>query len=525
MPSFFNTAQADLQTQANRAISYFDRSPSKSKRRRFQKRMDFYNGVMEEYLKDDINKNYKYPDRLKLQLEYDGLTEFLIKEVAAVYNENPIRKVIDGTEKDQEIMNDIWQKSKLDLIMQEVNRMVKLHKTVIVRVCWRDESIQYDILTPNVFEVINNVDNNLKIEALLYVSIYDLENDTEYLNNDRKRTNEDRFDSTDAIFHYWTGQNYIEFRRKTRSKSAAKITFDAANEDFVNPYGIIPAVALWDGIPHGDFYKEGGDTLITKNSIINQKLTEKNYLTKQQSFSNMVRKGAPQGAEPLISDPSLTIDVPADTDTSKGNDVKYITPEAKIDELSKDIERKKREIAIEYKLNPDMFTASAQRSSSQSLQLQNAQQAKIIKADKPFYSSYEKDIFNVTRIIWNTHNPGNRISDTAALFIDYKESETIMTLEERDNHNIVLETNGIRSKIDWIMDENPDITDRESAMEFLKKIAEEKAELAKINMDMFGLPMMPPPEPESGDEDEDGTDERLNDDNPIGTKKADQGTK
>jgi len=485
MPEFFKVAQDNVQVQANRALSFFDMAPSKLKRQRFQKRLDFYHGIQEQYLKEDITKNYKHPDRLNLQLEYDNITKFLTKELAAVYNEAPIRKVEEGTEQDQEIFDHIWDRSQIDLMMQEANRMTKLCKTVIIKVSWRDETIQYDIITPNLFEALPMVDDQTKADAFIYASIYDTENDSEYLNNDRTKTKEDKFDSQDAIFYYWTNENFIGFKRDVRGGKKARISFNDKNEDFVNPYGLKPFVVMRDEFPTTGFYIQGGDELINKNGIINQKLTEKNYLTKQQSFSNLVRKGAPSGAAGLISDPSMTLDVPADTEMSKGNDIKYITPDAKIEELTKDIEGKKRQVAIDAKLNPDIFTASAERSSAQSLQLQNAQQAQIVKADKPFYMEYEQNLFDITRIVWNTHN-NKKISDKATLFVDYKDSEMIMTVKEEDEHMIILDTNNLISKVDWIMKINPDLNTREAAMQRLIEISEEKADLMKLM-----IPTMP----------------------------------
>ena len=158
---------SDAQSKANNALTKFLKTPSQQKRKRYQKRMDYYNGVQEEYLKNDLKQVFKDPTRLKLQREYENWTAFLIQEVAAVYDEPPIRKVIEGSKQDEELFNQIWEDSRIDLVMQEVNRMTKLHKTVIVKVCWRDEKIQYDILTPNVYDVIEQANDQTKAQAVI----------------------------------------------------------------------------------------------------------------------------------------------------------------------------------------------------------------------------------------------------------------------------------------------------------------------------------------------------------------------
>mgnify|MGYP000945529769 CR=1 FL=1 len=106
-------------------------------------------------------------------------------------------------------------------------------------------------------------------------------------------------------------------------------------------------------------------------------------------------------------------------------------------------------------------------------------------ADKPFYMEYEQNLFDITRIVWNTHN-NKKISDKATLFVDYKDSEMIMTVKEEDEHMIILDTNNLISKVDWIMRINPDLNTREAAMKRLIEISEEKAALMELM-----IPTMP----------------------------------
>lgn len=465
-----------VKAQANTALAWFDKPVGKKRRQRFQKRIDYYYGNQEKYLDEDIKSNFKYPDRIKLQKEFKDITRFITDELAILYNDAPSRKIMGGSEKDlekdSETMAEIWEKSQINLVLKTVNQLTKLCKTVAVKVSWREERIQYDIYTPNIFDVVPDRLDGTKADALIYADIVDSDNDSNYINNDNPNTSRDKFDDTDAVFYYWDKERFIQFKRSGNNKKIADVASFADNPDYVNPYNELPFVFFREGYPTDNFYIQGGDDLINANSIINQKETEKNYLTKMQSFSQLVRKGAPESAPNVIGDPSMVFDIPADSDIHRNNDVKYITPEARIEELRNDIREKKRDVAINHKLDPDIFEVSRQRSSAESLQMQNANQARIINGDKPFYSLYEQELFEKTRVVYNTHNPGG-ISENCYLSIDYGDVEKIMTVEEEDAHNIVMVNNGLMSKVDWVMAVNSDITSREEAIERLKKIDEE----------------------------------------------------
>jgi hypothetical protein len=133
-------------------------------------------------------------------------------------------------------------------------------------------------------------------------------------------------------------------------------------------------------------------------------------------------------------------------------------------------------LAVKFKLNPDLFTSSAQKSSADSLQLQAYYLAKIIRKDKPLFRQYEQQIFDLIKIIYNYHSTQGNLSDNCFLYIDYKDIEIPMTVADRDAHNIVLYQNGLLSRAQWLMNENPDIRDKEQAENILEEIDEERLE-------------------------------------------------
>lgn len=467
-------------TQATQALQLLNGTASRQRRISMQKRMDYYYDKQEQYLKDMLLKQFKQPERINLQKEFDNITRFIVDEIAVLYNEPPFREIQEGSAQDIEIYDEIIKGSQFDIMMQQANRFTKLFKTAIMRPVWRNNSIQYDIYTPNMFDVFQDVIDPTIPIGVVWCSSIDLFNEI-LLNNDDKRGAHDKFDESNLVFYYLDAQSFIVFSLAfSRSgEIISKIHVNQQNESNINPYGVLPFVTLRDGVPIGKYFLEGGDDLIATNEAINVKLTELNYLTKMQAFSIPVRKGADDRSGSITLDPSLTIDLPADDDQSRNADFKFVSPDAKIEELEKTIDAKKARISIKYGISLERFTASAQKSSAQALQLRAFDQARVIKADKPLWFEYEKQLFDMTRIIWNHHNPDRQISQGAKLFVDYKETEVPTTQEDEDQHNLLLFNNGLQSKRQWLMKENPDLRTEKQAEEALKEIGDEKLEEQK----------------------------------------------
>lgn len=474
---FFRNNKIDTMAIAKQAVAQLKTDNSRMRRASMKKRIDYYQGKQLTYLDELLDTQFKMPDRLKLQKEFYNVTEMIINELAVLYSMPPKRELCECEDEDAEsIYKDIITKGKLDAAMATANKYAKLCKVVLVRPVWR-EKIEYDIYTPNMFDVIQDPQNPTKPIGIVYSNQIDMVW-SKPLNEDDKRTKLDPFSLPNTIFYVWTKESHFAFTYAMNKSSEIIIEMikNENNPDNKNPYGVLPFVAIYDGVPTDGFFVEGGDDLINCNEINNVKLVEKNHLTKMQSFSIPVRKGADNTKDELVLDPSMVVDLPADDDMRKGVDFRFVSPEAKIAEIEADLEGRLRRLAIKHKLNPDMFVASGNRSSADSLQMQAYYLGKIITADKPLYACYEKELFEVTRTVYNYHSDIDQLPEECELFIDYKDIEVPMTIEQEDAHNTILYSNKLISRADWLMKENPDIKDKDQAMEKLAEIDEEEQE-------------------------------------------------
>lgn len=484
------------------------------RRENIQIRMDYYKGTQLPHLEAALKKQFKYPDRLRLQYEYVNITEMIINELASIYVEESRRKLENSTKQDDDIFAEIIETSEIDSVLKTVNQYTKLSKTVAVRPVFRYGKMQYDIYTPNIFDIIQDPLNPTKAEAIIYTTPT---NDTDptipnFFGN--TRTSETYFDvmnSTGQLYFYWDSKSHIVFTYDIKKQQLiTKVMEQEKNQGNVNPYGEIPFVFFRDRMPVDEFFIEGGDDLINANLMLNVKLTELNYLTKMQSFSQPVAKGAPAGLS-FNADPSTLITLPADDENRKGIDFKFVSPDAKIEAMHSDIENRLRRIAIRYKLPAESFSVSGNKSSGFSIEMQNVQLSRAIKGDKPLYRSYEKQLFEMTKKVWNHHNPDRKFSEEASLSIDFGEPEKMATSEEKDSHNAILYANGLISRARWAMIENPDLKTIEEAQKYIAEVDKER----KIEMELSSDLIM-----QSGNEGEVNNDEE---DNPDGNSSEDNG--
>jgi hypothetical protein len=154
MPFFFkNITDIGL---AQQALDTTKEIGSILRRQSMQKRLDYFNDKQDTYLNDALNKQFAYPDRLKLQREFFNITKMMINELAVLYNETPIRELRDGKETDKKLFDDILEHSNFNNVLQTSNEFVKLLKTVLIKPEWDEltQRVNLRIFTPNMFDVI-----------------------------------------------------------------------------------------------------------------------------------------------------------------------------------------------------------------------------------------------------------------------------------------------------------------------------------------------------------------------------------
>ena len=48
-----------------------------------------------------------------------------------------------------------------------------------------------------------------------------------------------------------------------------------------------------------------------------------------------------------------------------------------------------------------------------------------------FFRRYEKNLFDIFRVVWNTHNPGRRLSPSARLSVDFYDPKPVISAKDQ----------------------------------------------------------------------------------------------
>ena len=96
--------------------------------------------------------------------------------------------------------------------------------------------------------------------------------------------------------------------------------------------------------------------------------------------------------------------------------------------------------------------------------------------DKENFRMLERNIYSTMRTVWNTHS-AKKLSENSLLSIDFADVKQTTSMKEQATADDLKIAQGVLSPIDILMRENPDITDRDTALAHLLKIKEEIKEL------------------------------------------------
>ena len=431
------------------------------------RRLDYYSGDQLPLLSQVLNKQFSHPERLKLQLQFSNITKRIIDDVSTIYKKEPGRHLIDADDravddKNADNYDKMLAESSIDIVLKLANRYTNLLNTVGVMAVWRNERVELDILTPDILNVVQDPKDPTRASAVIIEQSFA---DTVALDAPQNPY------GANKLYIVWTSTDHMVFDSQGKPLPAL------ANEQGVNPYGVIPIAWFRDAHPCGWFWNEGTQDLMNAQDSINVKLTELNQLIKMQSFSIPVIIGeAPEGA--VSVDPSNFITIPLAQKIDQGQpDFKFVSPDPKIQDLLEVIRDEVARIADAWSLNPAAFKLQGSAQSGLSLKLQNVRLLERRENDIALYRQYEKNLFRVMRSVWNAHvTPAMAISEDLDISVNFSEMDFPEDPAAEDARWITHVSNNIKSKAEWLMSVDPDIKTKDEAEKRL-------AENSKINKD------------------------------------------
>ena len=397
----------------------------------------FHDAQLDELL--TILANY-FSDVDKLQVAALNIVNKIISLLASTYTQPPVREIINGTDKDKELYASFLETSQFDVKVKQATKYAKLLGTILLRPVWRNNRVEVDILTGNILDV----ETGDSPEDLKKVLITD----------------------------YGTGETVEEVEYSLWSQDTwQRLDWRGATiAEETNPYNVLPFIPIFDFPPPSNmFWIPCNENLMSLQEAINLKITDLLYLIRMQSFGVGWKKDQGSKGGTLQVDPGSMIELGAD------GSIGFESQKAEINAVVEAIDKIWRWACISYGLSASHVTTEpAPRQSGVAKQVDSKELAEMRRDDINNWRSIEKRTFDLVKLVHNTHTFKKKYSSNASLSIDFYDptKESTSAKDQAETNTILLEQEVI-SRVDIIMQRNPDITTREDALAFLLKVKEE----------------------------------------------------
>lgn len=285
----------------------------------------FYEGRQDEFVWLDLVRQFRNPE--KQQILPLNLTREIVDDIAILYKEVPIYKVVDSKgrslPKDQKLWEEIMEQSRYLMIMDKLDRWTSLLGTVLVKVSFVDDATG--------FLVEKNEGGIVQLD-LMHGGTYDLRHGaspyyvTELLiggfNNSRfsgfggnRNTAENgpankvKMKGSVPSPSSYGGNDIMVAGKNKENKSFGAMNMlywsptshksideDGNEMEVENPYGVIPAVPFFNQDPAHYYFLPINEPLIYANHAVNMRITDLNHIAKYQSFGVPVLTGVERPA-------------------------------------------------------------------------------------------------------------------------------------------------------------------------------------------------------------------------------------
>ena len=427
-----------------------------------QDKLDIYMDDFEEIVKDKITELFHKDTVKRLQYHVNqsqNILKRVINEISTIYKREAQRTAtIESIRYD-----DILKLNNLNVMGKKINRYTNLLNETLIKVGFRRGRLVYDIITPNICTVIQNEEDPTEADAIIYTT-----------------TRVNTIGAKDIKYHYWSKDgDYLIYDRNFRIIERIYDSWDESGMlayPYIDPETglyMLPFVVCHRQAPDSNFWdQDSGRDLYNAAVMTAIKMTLFDYYFKTGSFKQIY----------LIGDEA---DMPASQVMDVLTVLRASGEGAAIGVLDREVNMKQLQDAIVYQLNSiinnygisaDQWTLSIAELSGIALRIRNMPLMEIREDQLPFYRQFEKDLFNVTKVVNNAHalNRATEIPEAAELDIDFAEitfpEDPVKALDHATNQL----KGGIISLGQYFQIFNPDYKDEAEAE---KKILDN---LAKI---------------------------------------------
>jgi hypothetical protein len=364
-----------------------------------------------------------------------NIVKKVVNKRANLYRLSPTRS-FEGWS--QEAGDALYQSINADVVLKRASRLTKLLKTTALQIGWRDTAPVLSVVTPAIMDVIAE--------------------DPEY--PDRIILTRRAPIEANVTYADWTADSFA--MRDYRGNPIPT----PGNPEGVNPYGVLPFVPLFDTLPDDEFFLPGGEDLIEAQEAINVALSNLWRAVELQAHGQAWATGVPAG-EALNVGPDRAITLP------DGGMFGYAAPNAPINDILEAIQFAMRQIAATNDLSADVFDLDRNSESGAAKHVEQIDLREARQDDIALWRTYETRLFELLKVVVNTHQPGTIPAD-ATLRVDFSEMQENLTETERLTNARTKLDIAVWSPVDALMAENPGqfITRADAMAELVRRKAE-----------------------------------------------------
>jgi len=408
------------------------------------KALDLYHSQGLAHLEQRLAEVFSEPD--KFTTVTLNIIRKIINQQAQTYRE-PAKRTLEGSEADQKLYQEICEGCSLDLVLKQCSRLVKLLKSILLKVVWVEDKLRLDVIGGNLIQDIQTYDSPYDLKSVLII--------------DYGQTNR----IEDIEYSFWDSEVYKRLNYR----------FQILDE-FENPYsGKLPFVGLFDSYNITDsFFQPLDESLISQQMSIDEKLTDLLYIIRMQGFGvGWIRTETHGTAGSLQTDPGTLVEL-------KGKDsaIGFESQQSELGEILSSIDKLCKWACVSQGLSAASMSTDPTEQSGLSKIVDTRELSEMRIDDKENFRMLERNIYSTMRTIWNTHST-KKISENALLSVDFADLKETTSAKEQAQADDLKIAQGVLSPVDVLMRENPDITDRGTALSALLTIKEEIKELTE----------------------------------------------
>lgn len=328
-------------------------------------------------------------------------------------------------------LSDMWSEVEgFDATMQAVDVYTLLTGTVAVRPIWTEEgTIEHAVYTSDQIEVIPYPEDPTKAQSVILTWKV----------------------GENTVQHIWTKDRFIE------------AVEDEVLVDDANPYGRIPLVFFTNRKVLGGVFDVPAADLVRANLVLNKMITDLNYTVQFQTHGQLVIQGAPQSFQPS-SGPSTYLKIPADANSK----AYYINPNADVDKSITAINLNIKMFLMSRRIPESAVVAEKHGEAGVAIVAKQLALADYRKRRQNQFRSREVELVRLTLDVMKVHQTGGHIASNlrdVEVAVKYQDIKAPMDQQSVNEWSWRFQ-NRINTPIDYLMHENPEMTEEEAQKEY-----------------------------------------------------------